>query len=231
MTRVRRALVPAAVVAMAGLVVACAPPPGPPGPTTTTTTTTLPATVLSAGHADVFEVTLAGSALSVQIEDESVSPVTSRNPAQTLLQVRPAAQTAVPTPAGTFAFLGSPGAPVWILPQVQNPTLLWPGTSTERIPAGALQGNTVSWRIQSVTGPGGFHVYTTNGFGVPSVLFTTNTPFPQSTTLTVPSHAHHNWAFGAAGTYTVVMRADATLANGTPVSSGPVTYTFRVGPL
>jgi surface-anchored protein len=42
---------------------------------------------------------------------------------------------------------------------------------------------------------------------------------------------HFNWAFGATGTYTLVMRADATLADGTPVTSGPVAYTFQVGSL
>jgi surface-anchored protein len=220
----RRALLAAPVVGLLGMVAACAPSPTPPPPP--------PAPhVISAGHADVFEVTVSGSALSVQIEDESAVPTVYRNPAQTLLQVKPTAQTSVPSPAGAFSFLGAAGAPVWILPQVQNPTLLWPGTSTERIGAGVLQGNSVTWHIDSVSGPGGFHVYTTNGFGVPSVIFTSTAAFPQSTTLGVPTHAHHNWAFGATGTYTVAMRATATLAGGTPVTSGPVTYTFRVGPL
>lgn len=222
------------LVVLVGLVVACVPPPGPPGPpvtTSTTTTTTVPQHVLSVGHADIFEVTVVGSTLSVQIEDESSVPTVYRNPAQTLLHVKPSAQTAVPAPPGGFSFLGGGGTPVWILPQFQNPSLLWPGTSTERIAAGALQGNTVTWRIESVTGPGGFHVYTTNGFGVPSVLFTTNAPLPQSTTLLVPTHSHYNWAFTATGTYTVTMRATATTSGGAPITSGPVTYTFRVGTL
>jgi surface-anchored protein len=227
----RRALLVAPVVALVGLVAACAPSPTPPPGSTTTTTTTVPKFVMSAGHADVFEVTVAGSALSVQIKDDSVAPVGYRSPAQTILHVKPTAQTSVPTPSGSFSFLGAAGAPVWILPQVQNPSLLWPGSSTERIGTGVLQGNSVTWRIDSVNGPGGFHLYTTNGFGQPSVVFTTNSAFPQSTPLTVPSHAHYNWAFGATGTYTVVMRATATLAGGTPVTSGPVTYTFKVGPL
>jgi surface-anchored protein len=229
----RRGLLAVPVVVLACLVAACSPPPGPSPTTTTTTTTTttVPKHIMSVGHADVFEVSVSGTSLSVQIEDESVAPTVYRSPAQTLLQVRPTAQTSVPSPAGNFSFLGAAGAPVWILPQVQNPALLWPGSSTERIGAGVLQGNALTWRIDSVSGPGGFHLYTTNGFGQPSVVFTTNAALPQSTSLTVPSHAHYNWAFGATGTYTVVMRATATLAGGLPVTTGPVAYTFRVGPL
>jgi surface-anchored protein len=229
----RRPHLVVAAVVIPVLVAACAPPPAPPDSSTTasTTTSTVPQVVMSVGHADIFEVTVSGAALSVQIKDASVSPAVYRSPAQTLLQVRPSAQTTVPSPSGNFAFLGPAGAPVWILPQAQNPDLLWPGTSTERIGSGVLHGNAVAWHIDSVSGPGSMHVYTTDGFGVPTVLFTTGSAFPQSRSLGVPSHAHHNWAFGAVGTYTVVMRATATLANGSAVTSGPIGYTFRVGAL
>jgi surface-anchored protein len=215
--------------------VACTPPPGGGGgsPTTTsTTTTTVPKHVMSVGHADMFAVRLDGGSLDVVIEDDSGPTPVDRDPARTILHARPESQTSVPNPPGAFSFLGTGGATVWILPQVQNPSLLWPGASTEEIPTGALQGNApVSWTVLSVSGPGGFHVFQSGAFGAPQMWFTSGAAFPQTKQLGVPSHVHFNWAFGAVGTYTVVMRANATLADGTPVSSGPVTYTFRVGPI
>ena len=136
----------------------------------------------------------------------------------------------MPTPSGSFSFLGAAGAPVWSLPQVQNPSLLWPGNlhGADRY-RGWLQGNSVTWRIDS--GEARIPRLHDQRVRAAAVVFTTNSAFPLSIQLTVPSHAHYNWAFAATGTYTVVMRATATLAGGTPVTSGPVTYTVRVGPL
>jgi len=222
----------APLVVLGALVAGCVPPPAPgPGPSTTTTTMPVPPHVIPIGHIDAFEVTINGSALKVQIEDETGPSVVYRDPAQTILHVKPQAQIAVPNPPGAFAFLGAAGAPVWLLPQVQNANLLWPGASTERITSGSLQANTVDWTIQSVSGPGSFHVYQNGAFGAPQLWFSSGSGFPQTQQLSVPQHAHFNWAFGAAGTYTVVMRANATMTNGTPVTSGNVAYTFRVGPL
>jgi surface-anchored protein len=234
--RRRARLLAAPVLAVVALVVGACTAPTAPAPTTpSTTTTTVPKYVFSVGHADVFEVTVvpagSGQALEVQIKDSSGPSVLWRDPAQTILQAKPASQTTVPNPAGSFAFLGTPGAPIWLLPQIQDPNLLWPGISTERIGTGVLQGNNLNWVIDSVSGPGRFVVYQTDAFGTPQVWFTSNAALPQTKTVGVNVHAHFNWAFGATGTYTVVMRATATLANGTPVTSGPVPYTFRVGAL
>ena len=209
-----------ALLVVAAVVGACAPPPvgGGGGPLT-----------LSAGHIDAVEVSLDGLALKLQVKDHTAG-VTYRDPAQTVLHVKPESQTTVPS-GSAFAFLGAPGTAFWNLPQTQNANLLWPGTSIERIGSGELLGNAVTWTIQSVSGPGGFHVYTVGSFGAPTVLFSTQSSFPQSRPLSVASHAHYNWSFGATGTYTLVMRANATLANGTPVASPNTSYTFKVGPL
>lgn len=226
---------------LSAVVAACIPPTEPPPPTTSsttttstttsTTTTTIPKHVMSVGHADAFEVTVEGTALAVQIKDDSGASPVFRDPAETILHVKPESQIAVPNPPGAFAFLGAGGDPVWMLPQVQNTNLLWPGSSTERIGSGVLVGNKVDWTIESVSGPGQVHVFQNGAFGAPQMWFTSGTAFPQTKQLSVPSHVHFNWAFSAAGTYTLVMRADATLAGGTPVTSGPVAYTFRVGAL
>jgi surface-anchored protein len=234
MTRRRVASVVLPLLLLGAVAAACVPPATPPGTTTTTsttTTTTIPRHVMSIGHADAFEVTIDGDALAVQIKDDSGASAVFREADETILHAKPESQIAVPNPPGAFAFLGAGGDPVWMLPQVQNPNLLWPGASTERIGSGALVGNKVSWTLESVSGPGGVHVFQNGAFGAPQMWFTTGSALPQTRQLSVPSHVHFNWAFTAPGTYELVMRADATLANGTAVTSGPVTYTFQVGSL
>lgn len=209
-----------ALAVVAAVVGACTPPPGGGGGPVT----------ISAGHVDAVDVSLDGAALRLLIKDDT-SGGTFRDPAQTVLHAKLESAIAVPTNP-QFSFLGTPGSTVWNLPQVQNPSLLWPGSSTERIGPGELVGNQITWSIRSVSGPGSFHVYTTGVFGAPTVVFTTTASFPQSTTLSVPSHAHYNWTFGATGTYTVVMRATATMTAGNvAVTSPDVAYTFKVGPL
>jgi surface-anchored protein len=192
--------------------------------------------VLSIGHVDAVEVSVSGNSLRLQIKDDTTRPSTFRNPASTTLQAKPGAsptgsQFSVPSNPN-FAFLGSPGAPTWILPETQNPNLLWPGLSTERIAAGVLQGNQVQLRLDSVSGPGTFHLFNADPFGgPPAIRFASTDAFPQTLNLGTTTHAHYSWAFSATGTYTVTLRATATLTNGTPVTSGPVAYTFRVGAL
>ncbi len=126
---------------------------------------------LSEGHLDLVAVRLEAGQLQVRIRD-SINPanVIFRDPRTTNLQVKAAAKTTVPS-AAAFGFLGTPGASVWILPQVQNSTLLWPGWSTEELASGALTGDAITWRLTSVSGPGRFVLYTTDGFGTSTVLF------------------------------------------------------------
>jgi len=191
--------------------------------------------VLSQGHIDAFEVTVNGNALKVQIKDSTQSGgpgVVFRDPTQTILQAPPASSVPGGAPGvAPFLFLGAQGAPLWLLPQVQDPNLLWPGLSTERISNGVLQTNKLTWNVDSVSGPGSFNLYQNDSFGNPLSWFSSSNAWPQSKLINVDQHAHFNWAFSATGTYTLTFRATATLANGTPVTSGPVPYTFVVGTL
>ena len=241
----------ATTAALAVLAACIPPPPQSPSPTTTSstssttsttsTTTTAPAPpkhVMSIGHADVLEVAVAGNSVVLQIKDDSNIPepgTVFRDPTETVLHAKPGpgptgSELAVPA-SPAFSFLGDPGDPVWILPEVQNTNLLWPGLSTERIAGGVLQGNQVQVHLDAVTGPGSFHLYNVSAFGAPVIRYTTDEPFPQTITTSNNTHAHYSWAFTAAGRHTLTFRATATLANGTQVTSGPVDYTFVVGEL
>jgi surface-anchored protein len=184
---------------------------------------------ITLGHVDVLDVDYASGTLSLDLRDGTVSPVDDDvDPATVELHALPASKTTVPSTAA-YAFLGTAGSDVWILPQQQNANVLWPGWSTEDVAAGALVGNTVSLTLVSATGPGQVALYTTNTFGTPTVKFNTADGLPDSFAVAYGTHAHGNWAFKAAGTYTLTFRATATAVGGAAKDSGLKTYTFVVG--
>ncbi len=182
---------------------------------------------LSQGHVDVVDLDYAASALTADVRDSTVSPAVDRAPADVLFQVTTQARTTVPTNT-KYAFLGTPGAPVWILPQTQKASVLWPGWSTEGVSAGVLTGDAVTLKLVGVTGPAHFSVYSTDAFGSPTVLFDSGNGLPDSLSVPVNTHRHANWAFEAAGSYTITFEATGTRTAGGQVSSGQVAYRFDV---
>ena len=186
--------------------------------------------VLSKGHADAIDVHYEGGALKLKVKDDTVSPAVVRDPADVTFQVLPAAETTVPDlPA--FAFLGQPGSRIWMLPQVQDPNLLWPGWNTGALGTGVLAGDKVSLSLVGADGPGDVTLFDTNSLGTPNIKFRSNDGLPDRLDVPVHTHAHAGWVFSAPGAYTLKFQADATLADGTALSTGPVDYRFVVGDL
>jgi len=171
-----------------------------------------PATVvLQDGHVD-YGARLIGGRLRAQVKDGTAgtSAVVWREPADVVFHARPASRTAVPSNAA-FAFLGAPGAPLWLLPQVQRPGLLWPGWNTEEIAADQLIGP-LTWRLDAVDGPGRFALFTSGTFGGATTLFDSGDGLPDSATVPAGTHAHGNWAFSAEGRYALTFTTVAALA-------------------
>nr|WP_239145460.1 choice-of-anchor M domain-containing protein [Actinoplanes couchii] len=186
------------------------------------------AVVLAQGHTDAIDVHYEGGALKLKVKDDTISPAVVRDPADVTFQVLPAAETVVPDlPA--FAFLGSPGSKIWMLPQVQDPALLWPGWNTTTLGSGVFAGDKVTISLTGVDGPGDVTLFDTNSLGTPNIKFRSNDGLPDKLDVPVHTHAHAGWVFSAPGTYTLKFQADATLANGTKLSTGPVDYRFVVG--
>lgn len=175
---------------------------------------------ITTGHVDVIDVDYASGALTVQALVNGVE----RDPTTVELVVLNGAKATVPNSAA-YSFLGAPGDPVWILPQTQNANLLWPGWNSTDVPSGVFQSNTLQMSLTSVTG-GELAIYTTS-LGNPTVLFDNGNGLPDTRPLATGAHAHANWAFSNAGTYTVTFRVTGTLTNGTTISDD-ATYTFTV---
>ncbi|WP_306213790.1 choice-of-anchor M domain-containing protein [Actinoplanes sp. RD1] len=186
--------------------------------------------VLSAGHTDAVDVHYSGGRLTLQVKDDTVSPAVTRDPSGVIFQVLPAARTEVPD-IDAFAFLGAPGTPIWMLPQVQDPALLWPGWNTTELASGTFAGDKVTLSLVGVDGPGAVTVFDTSSLGTPNVRFRSADGLPDRIDVPVHTHAHASWVFGAQGRYTLKFQAAATLANGTKVSTGAVDYDFVVGDL
>ena len=154
---------------------------------------------------------------------------TEFKPWEAVLIVNPGAQVLAPADVA-FNFLGSPGEPVWILPQTFQPGLLYLGVGAEAIEPGTFQDDKFRLELKAVTGPGDFSLYLVDGFGKPTAFMNTRDGITAADRYDViaGSHVHMSWGFTRPGTYTVTMQASGTLANGTPTTPGPRTYTFVV---
>jgi surface-anchored protein len=183
-------------------------------------------TAISAGHVDAFAVRLESNQLAILVKDTTGPTPVWRAPGDLVLVVKEGARTSVPD-GPRFAFLGPPGSAVWVLPQVENPALLWPGWNTQEIGGGVLGGDSVRWTLAAIQGPGAFHLFTTDQFGAPVVLFRSADGLPDSISVPVASHAHGNWAFKAPGRYMLSFQASATTPAGAPLSAS-ATLAFDV---
>ncbi len=188
-------------------------------------------TVLTNGHTDVG-IVYEDDAWNLHIGQHEADPPAEYAPKVAVLQVGPAARTTVPAnPA--FAFLGAAGAPVYILPQVENPALVFLGFGTEELPSGLFTNDQVRLTLRAVRGPGQFAVYDVDAFGTPNVLMNSGDGITaaDSVILQAGGHRHVNWAFTTPGTYQVDLEATGMLVTSNQFTTGgPVTYTFDVVP-
>ncbi|MFF5225018.1 choice-of-anchor M domain-containing protein [Dactylosporangium sp. NPDC000521] len=184
--------------------------------------------VLSQGHVDAVDVAFEDGAFELSVHDETVDPDVERDPASVVFKVP--SQAAVTVPADpAYAFLGSPGSTVYVLPEVQDPALLWAGLATEELEPGVFAGDSVRIRFRQVLGPDGFSLFATDPAGAPLVAVDSENGLPDIVTLPVATHAHYNWAFERPGTYRIKVDVTARLAStGVTVTSDPVWLKFVV---
>ncbi|GCB44012.1 hypothetical protein SNL152K_1297 [Streptomyces sp. NL15-2K] len=182
--------------------------------------------VLDEGHVD-FAARVVDDKLQIHIKDGTVSGKTTwREPSSVVLHVKPAAKNTLPA-SEEFSFLGKGGDPVWLLDQVQQEGLLWPGWSTDNIEAGATEGG-VEFSLTKADGPGTYALYTYDAMSGANVLFNSKDGVPDAFAVPADTHAHGGWAFTEEGTYRLTFRMSGTLADGTKVSDTE-TVAFAVG--
>ncbi|WP_327241240.1 choice-of-anchor M domain-containing protein [Streptomyces sp. NBC_01320] len=182
--------------------------------------------VLGEGHIDIAARVVDGR-LQIHVKDGTVPGKTVwREPSSVVLHVKPGAKKTIPANKD-FAFLGKAGDPIWLLDQVQQPGLLWPGWSTDNMAAGATKGE-VEFKLVKTDGPGNFALYNYDGLSGATVRFNSGDGVPDAFGVPQNTHAHGGWAFGKEGVYRLTFTMSATLADGTKTSDTE-TLAFSVG--
>ncbi|RKN47566.1 choice-of-anchor M domain-containing protein [Micromonospora endolithica] len=176
----------------------------------------------NSGHVDLVDIAYEAGELELGVHDEDNDVEYTTEDVK--IVVKRQAQVTVPNDPA-FGFLGTPGVSnVWILPEIQNTSLIWPGIAAEEIEAGTFTADTLNLSLRSISGPGQLAIYTENAVGQPTVLADSGDGLPDTIALAAGDHLHANWAFDSAGTYRVTFRATGTLAaNGQKVTSEPAT--------
>ncbi|MFJ6677158.1 choice-of-anchor M domain-containing protein [Actinosynnema sp. NPDC091369] len=179
--------------------------------------------VIADGHVDLGPRLVDGE-WTLQLRDDTGDGPVWREPADVVLQVADAAKVTVPDDPA-YAFLGTPGGEVWVLPQVQDQRLVWPGWNTQDPGIAEVVGREVDWRLHGVDGPGRFELFLTGNFGTPEVIFSSGRPYPQETGVEAGTHVHGNWVFTAPGAYS--LDVEMATADG---RSDRATLKVHVGP-
>jgi surface-anchored protein len=183
---------------------------------------------ISQGHVDAVDVGYEDGALGITVHDETVTPDVERDPADVHLVVKKEAGWTVPDDPA-FGFLGAPGAKVWLLPEIQDENLLWPGLSAEEIENGVFVDDTIQLKATGFSGPDGMSLFTNGPSGEPQIIADSEDSLPDVYDLPTGLHVHGNWAFEKAGTYKVTVVAGGRLASSNElITSAPTVITFKV---
>lgn len=172
--------------------------------------------VIAAGHVDLGPRFVDGK-WTIQVRDDTGDPVVWRPLENVVIQATEKAEVSVPTDPA-YEFLGKPGAKVWVIPQVQQDGVVWPGWNTQDTEVAKRVDREVTWSLNGVDGPGAFTLFLNSDFGKPAPVFDSRKPFPQETGVDVNTHVHGNWTFATSGSYLLDVSMTAKLTDGTTVT-------------
>jgi surface-anchored protein len=183
---------------------------------------------LSAGHVDIGP-RYVDDRWTLLIHDGTQARPVWRNPDETVLRVSDAALQTVPDDPA-YAFLGvDAGKRVYVVPQVQNPDVVWLGWNTQDPMVMRSIDRGVTLTLLGVRGPGTLTTYLQSGnFAAPQPLWHSAEPKAQPFWVEVNTHTHANWVFTAPGVYLIAVRASADLVGGETVTATR-TLRFAVG--
>jgi len=202
--------------------------------------------VLTSGHVDVLgfgwddgDQTIVPHAhvdVGSVVDGVEVTVKTKFDPSEIVFFVPTTAQRSRPSGSQWNTIGGTSGGPVWILPQNQDPSMPWPGLTTEdgelrEQPWTGVTPFTV--RLTNVVKPpnADFAMFTVGPFGDPTYYFATSDGIGSADQVSVPlnTHAHYNWSFTQPGNYEMTFDFVAnhqTLGTLTETA----TYSFQVIP-
>ena len=185
------------------------------------------ASEISVGHVDLGPRLIDGQWRAGLRHDAETGAVW-RDPNQTVLRVNDAAVMTAPDSAD-YPFLADvAGKPVYVVPQTQNPGVVWLGWNTQDPAVTATIDRGLTMRVGPVSGPGRAWLFLQSGtFGKPLLLADSGAA-PGDVWIDSGTHVHANWAFSAPGTYTATVTFLGTTTAGEAVSAS-TTLRFAVG--
>ena len=185
------------------------------------------ASEISAGHVDLGPRLIDGQ-WRAGLRHDAESGAVWRDPNQTVLRVNDAAIMTAPDSAD-YPFLADvAGKPVHVIPQTQNPSVVWLGWNTQDPAVTATIDRGLTMRVGPVSGPGRAWLFLQSGtFGKP-LLLADSAAAPGDVWIDSGTHVHANWAFSAPGTYTATVTFLGTTTTGEAVSAS-TTLRFAVG--
>ena len=185
------------------------------------------ATEISVGHVDLGPRLIDGQ-WRAGLRHDADGGAVWRDPNQTVLRVSDAAIMTAPDSAD-YPFLADvAGKPVHVIPQTQNPSVVWLGWNTQDPAVTATIDRGLTMRVGPVSGPGRAWLFLQSGtFGKPLLLADSGAA-PGDVWIDSGTHVHANWAFSAPGTYTATVTFLGTTTAGEAVSAS-TTLRFAVG--
>ena len=185
------------------------------------------ASEISVGHVDLGPRLIDGQ-WRAGLRHDAESGAVCRDPNQTVLRVSDAAMMTAPDSAD-YPFLADvAGKPVYVVPQTQNPSVVWLGWNTQDPAVTATIDRGLTMRVGPVSGPGRAWLFLQSGtFGKPLLLADSGAA-PGDVWIDSGTHVHANWAFSAPGTYTATVTFLGTTTAGEAVSAS-TTLRFAVG--
>ena len=185
------------------------------------------ASEISAGHVDLGPRLIDGQ-WRAGLRHDAESGAVWRDPNQTVLRVSDAAIMTAPDSAD-YPFLADvAGKPVHVIPQTQNPSVVWLGWNTQDPAVTATIDRGLTMRVGPVRGPGRAWLFLQSGtFGKPLLLADSGAA-PGDVWIDSGTHVHANWAFSAPGTYTATVTFLGTTTSGEAVAAS-TTLRFAVG--
>ena len=185
------------------------------------------ASEISVGHVDLGPRLIDGQ-WKAGLRHDAESGAVWRDPNQTVLRVNDAAIMTAPD-SDDYPFLADvAGKPVYVVPQTQNPGVVWLGWNTQDPAVTATIDRGLTMRVGPVSGPGRAWLFLQSGtFGKPLLLADSGAA-PGDVWIDSGTHVHANWAFSAPGTYTATVTFLGTTTAGEAVSAS-TTLRFAVG--
>jgi surface-anchored protein len=191
---------------------------------------------LTTGHTDlgIFLAPSGTNRLYLQANDDDHGQ--SYPPNRVVLVASEAARWELP-PGTPF---GNEGDPLWILPQTQEPGILFLGASTETLSPAAFTG-ALKFNLKGIALPGqptntvaNYFVWQAGSFGNFDLFMNTTDGITAADAIPLPAgaHAHYNWGFTTSGLWHVTFQVSGRLA-GQPsdIISTNITFAFHVLPL